>query len=57
MVSCTVEPTKPHARHADPNRQIATPPQAFVVLCIVRHTVLLLRNLVATNSVEFVRHL
>lgn len=36
----------------DPNRQITTPPQAFVVLCAVGHPAPLLRDLVATISIE-----
>ncbi len=36
---------------ADPNSQIATLPQAFIVLGAVGHTTLLLRDLGATISV------
>jgi hypothetical protein len=42
---------------ADPNGQITTPPQAFVIFGAVGHAVLLLWNLVTTISVELVRHL
>jgi hypothetical protein len=40
---------------ANPNRQITAPPQAFIVLGTVGHPTLLLRDLVATISVGFVR--
>jgi hypothetical protein len=42
---------------ANPNRQITAPPQAFIVLGTVGHPTLLLRDLVATISVGFVRHI
>lgn len=40
-----------------PNGQIAAQTQSFVVRGAVGHPTLLLRDLVATISVEFVRHL
>lgn len=42
---------------SDPNRQITASPLTFVVLRPVGHTLFLLRNIVATIGVEFVRHL
>ena len=56
---CRARWSRPHRKRviANPNRQIATLPQAFVLLCAVGHLLLLLWDLVATISVEFVRHL
>jgi hypothetical protein len=56
---CRARWSPPHRKRviADPNRQIATLPQAFVVLCAFGHPLLLLQDLGATISVEFVRHL
>jgi hypothetical protein len=42
---------------ADPDRQITAPPQALVVFRLVGHSLLLLRNFVASISVELVRHI
>ena len=40
-----------------PDRQIAAPAKRLVVFSPVRHAILLLRDLITTISVEFVRHL
>jgi hypothetical protein len=42
---------------ANPNRRITAPPKAFILLGLVSHPTLLLRDLVAAISVEFVRHI
>jgi hypothetical protein len=55
---CRAPWSRPHRKciFADSNSQIATPPQAFIVIGAVGHPMLLLRDLSATISVEFVRH-
>jgi hypothetical protein len=56
---CYARWSRPHRKGviADPNRQITTLPQAFVILCVIGHPALLLWDLVATISVGFMRHL
>ena len=43
-------------RQNHPNRQIPSGTQVFIIRVPVRYTILLLRKLVATTGVEFMRH-